>query len=167
MALASIPRPDPYEGFSAAQAAFEADRIKTEDVANYIPTDMTPTDDSQSVARQIADKSVTAFFNSPRFKQSSLGQTSERVQKKMEVNASVGGAEPGEIKHDFKFQMQAFQNFAKVDYSGYLNACFKYYLTTPKMDLEVLENFGKRQLVFNHHLENGDTLNQVMLRWGW
>ncbi len=166
-ANASIPPRQLMENHVVLKPAFYHDETTAADIEKVIPLNMQPTTDQSAVVSRIADHSLDRFFNSPEVQQSSIGQTAHEVQEKMQTDVSFGGEEEGSIRHVFKMQMLAFQNTARVDYTGLMDAKLFYHINDARFEVELLEKLGRKDLVFSHNGTRTETLNQVALRWNF
>jgi hypothetical protein len=142
---------------------------RSEDVAKMIPADMAPSSDFGAVSSQILDRSISSLFNSPLIRNSDIGRTAHQMEKSMESNIELGGAEPDSIKHSFKFAMKAAQTRAQIEYSGLTNAQLSYQIAGSTLDFEVREPVAAigTQVVFNHIDKPSDRTDVVSLRWDW
>lgn len=139
---------------------------KPMNMAEIIPMDMQPTDDSNQVLSRVADRTLTTFFNSKAVRESSLGRTATEVEKKMKQEVVLGGHGPKSIQHKLNFSLQAFQALAEVDYSGFTNAALKYKIAENKLAFEVFEKLsGNRDLVLSHTVARVDQVSEVSMRW--
>lgn len=137
-------------------------------IAEHIPMDMKPTHDSLEVLSQVADRSLTTFFNSPSVRGSSFGQTATAVEEKMNQEVLIGGDGPQSIPHKLNFNLQAFQALAQLQYTGITTAALKYKIAENKMALEVSEKVALNQdFVVSHTMSSSDQLSQVSFRWSF
>ena len=136
------------------------------DIAQYIPTDMKPSNDQSEVMSQVADKSMTAFFNSEAVRQTSFGKAATDVEKKLKKEVVIGGGDPKAIQHKINFNVQAFQALAQVQYDGFTHAAVKYYLAQSKVGVEVSEKLiGNKDLVLSHTAGPQGRTSDLSVRW--
>lgn len=138
------------------------------DVSQLIPMDMEPTDNSGRVFSQVADRSLSTFFNSQAVRESAVGQTATSVEKKMKKEVVIGSGDSHSTQHKFNFNLQAFQALAQIQYTGFTNAALKYKIAENKLALEVFEKISSHQdLVVSHTMSTSDQLSQVSMRWSF
>jgi len=137
-------------------------------ISEHIPMDMKPSNSTMEVFSQVADRSLTTFFNSTTVRESALGQTATAVEKKMKQEVLFGGTNPKSIQHRLNFNLQAFQALAEVQYSGLTNAALKYKLVENKMALEVFEKVASNQdFVMSHAISASNQISEVSFRWSF
>ena len=144
------------------------DSISSDDVSRMIPTDIPATANGGQVASHIADRSMQSYFNSESFKATNLGKTSHSVEKSIQQDVTIGGSAPNSIQHNFKFNMQAAQTTARIDYTGYANANLSYKASAQELNLEVYHNLAANmKLAYNHINSPSDQRDVVSLRLGF
>lgn len=137
------------------------------EVTDIIPMDMKPTNDPLVVFTQVADRSLTSFFNSPQVRESSIGQAATAVEKKMTQEVVLGSADQ-DVQHKLNFNVQAFQTTAQIQYTGYTNASLKYNLASQNLALEVFEKVAKNQdVILTQTMSDSDRLSQISYRWNF
>lgn len=135
------------------------------DVAQVVPLDLRPSDDSNKIFSRVADQSLSSFFNSPAMRASPIGKTATEVEHKMKQDVVLIH---GKTEHKLSFQVQAFQGIARVDYSGLTHACLKYQASESSLGLEVSEKVSRGQdLVVSHITKPTDRLSSVSMRWNF
>jgi hypothetical protein len=135
---------------------------------NYIPINLEPTTDGDVVFRKIADRSINYWLNDPRIKNSSMARTANAVQNTMSADMAISSNQPHGISHKFKLQYLAFQNIAKIDYSGLMNASLRYYSHLARTEFEVLKKLAPhRNLIFNQAHTEQENFSKVSLQWQW
>ena len=92
---------------------------KAIDVTQFVPLNLTPTENSGVVFAKIADHSMQYLMNSAEFKKSRFGQTAANVEQSLKQEVEFGGQDSHSVKHKINFQFQAFQASARIDYTGY------------------------------------------------
>jgi hypothetical protein len=138
------------------------------DMAELIPMDMQPSNNSTQVFTRVADRSLTTFLKSEAVRESTLGQTATAVQQKMkqEVVLGDGSGDPKAVQHKLNFNLQAFQAMAQVEYSGLTNAALKYKIAENKIALEVFEKISNnKDFVVSHSVSSADRISEVAFRW--
>jgi hypothetical protein len=140
--------------------------INQADIAKMIPVEkMQASNDTGAVASQILDRSLSSFFDSDAVRHSDMGKTAHQVEDSMQTNVNFGS---GEIKHSFKFKVEASQTRAQMDYSGLTNAQVSYQAAQRQFNVEMYENLSARsKIVFDHTDLPNDTREVVSLRWTW
>jgi hypothetical protein len=148
-----------YQKLKAEQKPF--------DVSQVLPSDLTPTNDSNLVFSKIADRSLSSFFNSEQLRATPIGRTATQVEQKMKQDISI---KANKIEHKFTFQIQAFQTIAKIDYRGLTNASLKYQASNSTMGLEVFDRLPRtknKDLVISHVANNTERISSLSVRWGF
>ncbi len=152
----------------SSMAQIRPDGLSSEDVSRLIPLDMPANSSTDLVVTHIADKSMHSFFNSRAFKSTNIGKTSHQVEQAMNQNVTIGGSAPNSIKHNFKFNMQATQQKASVDYTGYTNAQLSYIASTQEVNLEVFRAVTTNvKLAYNHIHNSTSQQDLVSLKIGF
>jgi hypothetical protein len=142
--------------------------IRSEDIAKFIPSDMTPSSSGGYVATRILDHSLQTIFKSPELRRSELGRSAQKLESVMETDVSFGGGEKGDVKHSVKFKMKPVQAKAQLDYTGYVNAQLSYQIQDQSMNLEVFEKVASNtDLVLTHNDSHVETRDMLSLRWNW
>ncbi len=149
-------------------AQFSFEDYSSQDVSMMIPTNMAASNDTGHIASQILDRSMQSLFNSEYFKSTDLGKTSHKVEKSMQQNVTIGGTAPNSIQHNFKFNMQAAQGKALIDYSGFANAQLSYQVSSQELNLEIYHHLsGNVKLAYNHINNPTDQRDTVSLKLGF
>jgi hypothetical protein len=147
-----------FNHIKASQAKFN--------MADVIPMNMQPSNDSTLVFTQVADRSLSSFFNSKEVRESSFGRTATEVEQKMKQEVILGGGDSKSIQHKLNFNIQAFQTLAQIQYTGFTNAALRYNLTGKKLALEVFEKVAKNQdIILSQTMSSEDRLSEVSFRW--
>ncbi len=154
--------------FSRIGQVFPYEDISYADVSRLVPTDIPATASGGQVASQIADKGMQAYFNSDSFKSTSIGKTSHSVEKSLKQDVTIGGSEPDAIKHNFRFNMQATQAKAMLDYTGYTNAQLSYKASGQELNLEIFRQLTQSMKIAYNHINNPtDQRDVVSLKFGF
>jgi len=154
---------DLIENYNQVQA-----RNKPTDGRDFIPLDMTPTDNQGAVLGRIADKSLNTMLNAPEIRNSGFGQTANSVQNSMKQEFVMGPSTPGGVNQKFNFQLQAFQSLAEIKYEGYANAAVSYHLNSASTRFELIQKLpAEKELVMSHELRTDQQVSNVCVRWKW
>ncbi len=138
------------------------------DVSRVVPTDIPASASGGQVASQIADRSVQAYFNSESFKATNIGKTSHSVEQSLKQDLTIAGSSPDAVQHNFKFNMQATQAKAMIDYTGFTNAQLSYKASKQELNFEVFRNLTQTMKVaYNHINSPNDQRDVVSLRYGF
>jgi hypothetical protein len=137
------------------------------DAGQVIPVDMKPTDNASQVFSRLADRGMTAFFNSDSFRDSQLGKTTTQVQEDLKTEIIVGDqSNPKSIQHKFNINFEVFQAMAQMTYTGFTNLKIKYKPIASELDFEISEKLDKsKDLVFDHLASSDQRTSQVSVRW--
>lgn len=134
------------------------------DAQKFIPLDFQPGCTSATVMSRVADKSLQTFFSSQTFKQTPLGVASHQVEEAVKTDVVINQTESTGVQHKFQISLQAFQNYAQIQYTGFGKAAFKYYLDQSKnrLSFEYTENItNKQKFIFSHTQKRLDDMSQV------
>jgi hypothetical protein len=100
-----------------------------QNVTTYVPTNLTPTRDSNALASQlessIGQKITEQILNSDIFKKSSIGQIQDKIQTATNRSVSIQSG-PNGITHKFNLTVQAAQRVAKLNYEGFFKSDLVY-----------------------------------------
>lgn len=122
------------------------------DLTKFIPLDMPPGQDTKNVVNRVADQTIQTLFNSVEFRQSPVGAMSVAVQESLKTEVSLVRAQRAdEVEHKLQMSLQAFQNYAQIQYSGYGKAAVKYFVDTARVSMEVTEKVAKNQNIILSH----------------
>jgi hypothetical protein len=134
-------------------------KIKTEeervDLSKFIPTDISPTNNSQQVAIRVADRTMETLFNSVEFRQSPLGSATLTVQESLNTELRFQSV-PNKsqvVEHKLQMSLQAFQSFAQIRYTGFADATVRYFLNSPKVAFELSERIAENKSIILSHAE--------------
>ena len=149
-------------------AQYSPEAYSSQDVSMMIPTNMAASSDTGHVASQIIDRSMQSLFNSEVFKTSDIGRTTHRVEKSIQQDVTIGGSSPHSIKHTFKFNMQAAQGKALIDYTGFTHAQLSYQASSQELNLEVYRHLtSTMRIAYNHINSPTDQRDTVSLKLGF
>jgi hypothetical protein len=149
-------------------AQFSLDEYTSKDISKMIPTNMAASNDTGHVASQILDQSMQSLFNSESFKTSDIGRSTHKIEKSMQQDVTIGGSAPDSIQHNFKFNMQAAQGKALIDYSGFGHAQISYQVASQELNLEVFHHItGNMKVAYNHINNPSDQRDTVSLKLGF
>lgn len=151
-----------YHSVKEQEAA--AEHFQTADI---IPLSLQPTENMSDVMKKIADRSTGTLLNSKSFRESSVGQTTTKVENTMKKEVVIHSDEPTAVQHKINFNYQAFQSEARVQYTGFANASMIYKVSEESLGLEVAEPVGHQDLVVSHKVSPQDKFSQVSLRWSF
>lgn len=139
------------------------DRMRIDKI---IPINIEPTRDGSLLFRKIVDHSLNNWLNDPAVKNSAMGRTAHNVQDTMKADMSIRSSEPNGVDHRFRLTYLAFQNIAKLDYSGYLNASMRYSPLFQKTEFEILKQLEQnKELVIDRSFDPIESSSHVSLRW--
>lgn len=123
---------------------------------------------SSSVISQIADNSLAFLWDRSGFKNTSVGQVAEKVEKNLKTEMNFTDSSPNQTQHKFTFKILALQALAELEYRGWLNAALNYNARSASTEAEVSEKIFKQQdLVFTYASTREEIKSQVALRWNW
>ncbi len=149
-------------------AQFSLKEYSSQDVSKMIPTNMAASNDTGHVVSQIFDRSMQSLFNSDSFKASDIGRSTHKIEKSMQQDITIGGSSPNSIQHNFKFNMQAAQGKALIDYSGFAKAQLSYQAASQELNLEIFHHITSNMKVAYNHINNpSDQRDTVSLKLGF
>lgn len=163
-AYAYIPPEQTQITFEAIPKAEPVPLLSNEDVARVIPTQMQSTSDGGAIERQILDRSFNSFISGDFVRKSSVGQAATKVEKAMRADVSLGS--PGGVQHKFQLEYQAFQNQAKLGYTGLLDAHVVYQVNDQSLNIDVVRTLSSSSRVVLNHTSVNDT-SLVKMMWDW
>lgn len=160
----------------------EEDHMTTKDVARVIPYNKLNTGDTgDEVNRKILDQSVNSFLKSDYVQNSGVGKAAKQVEDGVRTDIAFGDPD-SKIKHKVSVQYQAFQQEARLKYSGLTNVDFKYKLDDATYVAQWIHRFSDKELVFAREVRieeeeafiahstgksyRSDT-KMVSVRWNW
>lgn len=147
-----------------------------QDVASIIPYHrLQQGDTGQILQRKILDQSVNSFLKSDMIQQSGVGQAAKSVEDGVKTDIAFGGGKDSDVQHKFSVQYQAFQNEARIRYSGYANLNLRYRMDNATYEAQWIHELEGKQLVFSRQvqlieeLQNIDRtdVSSVSLQWTW
>lgn len=142
----------------------------SQDIARIIPCEsLRDTNDGNSIAGKIAERSFRAIMNSDNVRNSGIARTAASVEEFGGGNVSIGSDEPNTIQHKIKFAMKPAQTQAQFQYNGLTNARLSYRASESKFDVEVREPMSMiaTDVVLNHVSVPGDNREVLSLSWAW
>lgn len=162
VAQANLLSPELIQNFNEVKAS-----MKAFDASQMLPTDLQPSQSESDVFNRIADHSLSNWFNSPEMKATPIGRTATEVEKKVSTDVTITDAKAN-IDHKVSFHILAFQALAKIDYSGYVNASFKYRATDTATIFELQEPLANHKEVYiNHTTRPDDRISEAGVRWSF
>lgn len=135
---------------------------------DFIPMDMSPTNQSDLVLTRIADQSLATMLRSAAWQESSLGRAADQAQTKMKAEIRMASTNPKVKEHRMDMQLKAFQNQAEIRYKGVTEAILSYDVKNSKTQLEVVEKMsGTTELVLGYESMPSAQLSRMVIRWPW
>lgn len=135
---------------------------------DFIPMDMSPTNQSDLVLTRIADQSLATMLRSAAWRESSLGRAADEAQTKMKAEIRMVSKSPKVKEHRMDMQLKAFQNQAEIRYTGVTEAILSYDVKSSKTQLEVVEKMsGTTELVLGYESMPSTQLSRMVIRWPW
>lgn len=150
-------------------------RVTTDrDIQFFIPMDLKPTDNEQTVATQIVYHSLNSLLKTRMVRTSAVGKLVGSIGGPVEEEMNMGKSKinnygkVSEVDHKVKLKLEALKTEAAVKYSGFVNAKLSYTVLNKAVDFEISEQLDKNtQLVLNHHDAHGEKTESLSLRWNW
>jgi hypothetical protein len=138
----------------------------SEDVAFFIPSNMSPSTDGNRVAGKILGHSLENFSKDENVKKSKVGRTAQRIDTGAQKSVKFGGDESGNHQQSVQFRMRTFQAKAQVDYEGPLNAQVSYQITEDKFLFEIYHKVSEStRVAVNHEIKRGEAIEGLSLQW--
>jgi hypothetical protein len=150
--------PEMIDSFKTYQASKE-----TINPADYIPLNLKPNDDSAQIIVQIADKSLSTWWNSGAVQATRFAKGVKNAEKNLNQEVVI---EQENIQHKFLFYFEAFQTRANIIYSGYANAAIRYQAKDSVLMVESSKKiFGDKEVVISQNLKPEDRVSELGVRW--
>lgn len=131
-----------------------------------LPKNVDNTKSGSEVLAQMADNSVSLWWETTPLRDTKIGQAAETAEKKLNVETEF--VDGGQNKHSMNFKVMAVQALAKFEYKGFLNAIFSYDAKASKTEAEIVEKIGEKQdIVVSHSVTNNENKSQLGFRWDW
>lgn len=145
------------------------DSMTIQTVEEFIPMDMSPSQDQSYVISNIADRSIQYFWRNSGFRQTSVGRVANELEKRLKTDITIrGGDGPKDVQHKFSLQLLATQAIARLEYTGWIKAAFKYYAKEAKSETLIRETvFDNKDLVLSHTSTANEKMSSLFLSWTW
>lgn len=145
------------------------DRVTVQTVEEFIPMDMSPSQDQTYVFGNIADRSIQYFWKNSAFRYTSVGRVAQDLEKRLKTDITIRSEEgPKAIEHKFSVQLLAAQAIARLEYTGWIKAAFKYYAREAKSETQIREKvFENKDLVLSHTSTRFEDMSSLLLSWSW
>lgn len=138
-------------------------------IASMAPTELEPTSDQSRVLKTVVDKGAQYIWDNSGLKNSALGRKADELQKKIQTDLVLSEAQgENKIEHKVNFQVLVAQAIAKLEYTGWVKAAFKYYAGGGKSEAEISEKiWDNKDLVLSHIADNSENRSALSMRWDW
>jgi hypothetical protein len=142
------------------------------DVSNKLNKSLTEADNSRTIVSKVIDNTLSYWWDNSGFKNTSMGQAVETVEKKMKADVNLGSTTTSDvgkkIEHKLSIKLLAAQAMAKIEYLGWFKGAVQYNARNAATEAEVLENLSNnKDLVISHSVTTNESKSQVSLRWNW
>lgn len=129
------------------------------------PRSIVTSDSATSIASQIADNSISLWWENSPVRNTAVGRAAEKVEKSMKTEVSY---KTNRVEHKISFKVLAMQALAKFEYKGWVNAAINYDARAERTEAEVSEKIGAKQdVVVSHVFTRDENKSQVAWRWNW
>lgn len=145
------------------------DRVTVRTAEEFIPMDMMPSQDQGYVFGNIADRSIQYFWKNSAFRYTSVGRVAQDLEKRLKTDITIRNNEgPRAVEHKFSVQLLAAQAIARLEYTGWIKAAFKYYAREAKSETQIREKvFDNKDLVLSHTSTSVEEMSSLLLSWTW
>lgn len=145
---------------------FSAPLINEEQKNKIIPKAIASDESGQDILAQMADNTVSLWWDTTPLRRTSIGQAADAAEKKLNVKAEF--EDQNKIKHTFNFKVLAMQALARIEYKGWVHAAISYDARAAKTEAEITERISAKQdFVISHSITNLENKSLVGLRWKW
>lgn len=135
-------------------------QIQTE---KYIPLNLDPEKDKDSVFIKMADRTLNTFLNTEAFKRSSLGSKALEMQEQFKTEMNI---QSKKVTHRLTSEVLAFEGKAKMSYRGFFNVD----LTTSafgETQFKIYENLFGGSIFLEQTKAETEELSQIGLKMPW
>lgn len=142
--------------------------ITSKDVEEYVPLDMSQTNDPNDVARRVGDRALNQWWNSPEMQRTSVGRTAHKVEKSMKTEVNVRSNDPAKTNHKITFQVQALQTTATAKYQGWVDARADYNVGARQSSVELSQKIMKnKDVTLSHTASTREDVTSAGVRWNF
>lgn len=138
--------------------------VTQETIQLAIPTDMEQTNNSDAIQAKIVDHNIQNLLQGRYLKNSSVIKSAQKVQEAMKPSVSFGDS--GGVQHSVNLEVEAIQNVAKLNYSGYADTYITYMPREKSTEVSVSENISTRTKLSVEH-KTKDDLSMLKLNFDW
>ena len=135
----------------------------------YVPPDIAPESDQAEVSRRIMDRSMQTLLSSDIFKKSALLESAKGLEETMktDVTTKTVTASGEVIEHKVSFIFEAFQQKARMRYTGLLNADIQLFMDSRsqvELNYPLTESSQVGLQTTKDHLQDS---SQLTFRMSW
>lgn len=138
--------------------------LDRESVSLFLPTDMTPTNDSSQVSSQVLDHGVKNLLQGKYLKNSPVIQTAQKVQDVLQPK--VGYTDATGIEHSLNLEVEAFQGVASLKYEGYLTSNLVFHAGSDDYQWAISEELSKSSDLSLEH-DSRTEISWLKLSFEW
>ncbi len=145
---------------------FSAPLINEEQKKRIIPKVISDNESGNDVLAQMADNTVSLWWDTTPLRRTSVGQAADAAEKKLNMKAEF--EDSNKTKHSFNFKVLAMQALARIEYKGWVHAAISYDARAAKTEAEITEKINPKQdFIISHSMTNLENKSLVGLRWKW
>lgn len=131
-----------------------------------VPKNLNEQDSSNKILSQLADNTVSLWWEKTPLRDSSVGRAAEAAEKKLNVQAEI--EDSNKVRHTMAFKILAMQALAKLEYKGWVRAALSYDAKAAKTEAEITEKINDQQdFLISHSVTQTENKSQLGFRWSW
>lgn len=141
-----------------------------DEMKKIFPWELPPTSSQSKVFSSFADKSLQYWWNNSQIRNTAIGRAADEMQEKMKADVVLQNAEDNKdkVEHKLSFQVLAAQAIAKLEYSGYLRAAFRFHMRDSTSECEISQNIkGNKNLILRQTNTIAESRSSVLMSWDW
>ncbi len=131
--------------------------------SDFVPLDMQPTQNMETIAIQIADQSLNYLWNQSQAQNSVLANNINSIEKSMHQDLVI---KQNHTEHKLSLSFDAFQAVAHLKYSGLIKAAVRYAAKDSSVALESSTKIAQnKDLFLTQHITAKDQTSELAVRW--
>ena len=140
--------------------------LTQEDQKRILPNHIEVNESGDEVIAEMADNTVSLWWDKSPLRQSSIGQAAEAAEKKLNVSAEFEDSK--KVKHTMAFKFLAMQALARLEYKGWVRAAISFDARASKTEAEITEKISDKQdFLLSHSITNKENKSLIGFRWSW
>lgn len=140
--------------------------ISKETQNRLLPKNLKDQENSNKILSQLADNTVSIWWEKTPLRDSQVGRAAEVAEKKLNVQAEI--EDSNKVRHTMAFKILAMQALAKLEYKGWVRAAISYDAKAAKTEAEITEKINDKQdFLISHSMTQTENKSQLGFRWSW